>query len=92
MAIPTDYLYKRKKIPEVQSARKTAAPVAAGAANVDAKKGPPITTNKTLKDKQKNAMREQNLDRIARENVEIHIEKEAVQNVEFDQLFTDNLP
>ena len=37
-------------------------------------------------------MREQNLDRIARENVEIHIEKEAVQNVEFNQLFTDNLP
>ena len=51
MAIPTDYLYKRKKIPEFQSARKTTAPTAAGAANVDPKKGPPITTNKTLKDK-----------------------------------------
>ena len=96
MTVPTDYLYKRTKVPEVTaSARKAARDQAAAAQNSAenlVKKQQSIATVRSVKDQTKKNSKRQDLERIARDHLEVHYEREEVNNVDFRELFPDNLP
>lgn len=92
MAIPTDYLAKRKKVPEISSARKPTQAAGAQSPDVMKKQSTTLGSQKTQKEQQKRDQERHRLEQIARENIEIQVERENVKNVEFNELFIDNLP
>ena len=93
--MPTEKLAKRKKVPEMGSGRKEKkdAQGASGATGLDmAKKQTTFTSQKTNKAAEKKNAQKQKLDQIFKDEIEVKIERENVQNVDFNELFTDNLP
>ena len=95
MAMPTEKLAKRKKVPEMGSGRKeknNPGSAANAQALEMAKKQTTYTSQKTSKETAKKNMQKQKLDQIYKEEIEVKIERENVQNVDFNELFTDNLP
>ena len=95
MAMPTEKLAKRKKVPEMGSGRKEKkdSQSTPGATSLDmAKKQTTFTSQKTNKATEKKNAQKAKLDQIFKDEIEVKIERENVSNVEFNELFTDNLP
>ena len=95
MTVPTDYLHKRKKVPEVspsarKAAKENAATAAANAENI--KKQQSIVSQKTQTKQAKSNQQKAEREKISRDLIEVQTEREDCQNVEFSALFTDNLP
>ena len=97
MTIPTDQLYKRKKAPEISavSTRKAvnAQSSTTNNASEQTKKNQALATQKTVKEQSmKKNQKKRDLEQIARDNIEVQLNKEAVNKIKFNELFTDNLP
>ena len=90
MAVPTDNLYKRKKVPEMNSARKDK--YSSSSAAPDIKKQQTMNSTKTTKESAKKNATKAKRDQIISEFIDVQTERENVSNVDFNALFTDNLP
>ena len=90
MVVPTEKLHRRQQIPEVIYQKKPNNPAASQAAEMQKKQN--VTTQKTLKAEQKKTQEKQRREQIAKDNVYFATEQEAVNKIDFNELFTDNLP